>query len=65
MSKKIDATINDYAKNALRTIDLAYKDVMPGECGDNHSYPEKAEIKAIEESGLVLITIFGIMDIVR
>jgi magnesium-transporting ATPase (P-type) len=29
----LDTVINDYAKQALRTIALGYKDIIPGECG--------------------------------
>jgi magnesium-transporting ATPase (P-type) len=65
MNQHLDNIIHNYAKMALRTICLAYKDVMPGEHGVNHSEPEEAEVKNIEKSGLTLICIFGIMDIVR
>ena len=57
--------INEYAKQALRTICLAYKDISPNECGPSHEQPETADVKDIETSGLILICIFGIMDIVR
>lgn len=65
MNQNLDQVINSYAKQALRTICLAYKDVMPNECGPEHSQPENEDIKDIEKSGLTLICIFGIMDIVR
>ena len=61
----LDAVINDYAKQALRTIALGYKDIIPGECGQSHELPLQEEVKDIEKSGLTLICIFGIMDIVR
>jgi magnesium-transporting ATPase (P-type) len=65
MRGSLDTVINGYAKQALRTIALAYKDIMPNEHGENHDEPIDAEIKNIETSGLTLICIFGIMDIVR
>lgn len=66
-SKKseLDKEINKYAQQALRTIALAYKDVIPNECGNDHDLPEDADVKDIEKSGLTLIGILGIMDIVR
>ena len=57
--------INDYAKKALRTIVLAYKDVQANEGGPRHNFPEEEELKDIEKSGLTLITILGIRDVVR
>lgn len=65
VNKQLDSVINDYAKQALRTIALGYKDITPDECGTNHDEPQLEEIKDIEKSGLILICIFGIMDIVR
>lgn len=38
---------------------------MPGECGDRHDEPANEDVKTVEKSGLTLICIFGIMDIVR
>ena len=65
MNQNLDQVINGYAKQALRTIVLAYKDIMPNENGPEHSQPEDQDVKDIEKSGLTLICIFGIMDIVR
>lgn len=65
MKSELDEQIHKYAKQALRTIALAYKDVLPGEHGEEHDEPIDEEIKNIETSGLTLICIFGIMDIVR
>ena len=64
MSQHLDFIIHEYAKNALRTICLAYKDLMPGENGANHDEPQNEEVKGVEKSGLTLICIFGIMDII-
>jgi Ca2+ transporting ATPase len=61
----LDEVIHNYAKNALRTIAVAYKDVMVNEHGEFHDEPQDDEIKNIEKSGLTLICILGIMDIVR
>lgn len=38
---------------------------MPNEHGPDHDEPKDADVKDIEKSGLTLICIFGIMDIVR
>jgi hypothetical protein len=38
---------------------------MPNECGSEHDSPVDQDIKDVEKSGLTLICIFGIMDIVR
>ena len=65
MNQHLDFIIHEYAKNALRTICLAYKDLMPGENGANHDEPQNEEVKGVEKSGLTLICIFGIMDIIR
>ena len=65
MKGNLDNVINSYARKALRTIALAYKDIIPNECGERHDLPEDGEVKDIEKSGLTLICIFGIMDIVR
>lgn len=65
MQNVLNGQIHAYAKGALRTIALAYKDVMPAEHGEFHDEPIDSEIKNIEKSGLTLICIFGIMDIVR
>lgn len=61
----LDNVINNYARQALRTICLAYKDLLPNECGTLHDNPKSEDVKDVEKSGLTLICIFGIMDIVR
>jgi hypothetical protein len=48
----LDTVINDYAKQALRTIALAYKDIIPGECGQSHELPLQEEIKVRSYSHL-------------
>jgi Ca2+-transporting ATPase len=65
MKAHLDSVITGYAKQALRTIALAYKDIMANEHGESHDEPVDGEIKNIEASGLTLICIFGIMDIIR
>ena len=61
----LDNIIFKYASKALRTIAVAYKDLSPNENGFEHDEPKEQEIKDVEKSGLTLICIFGIMDIVR
>ena len=65
MDEKFNGIINDYAKVALRTIVIAYKDIEQGEEGEKHDAPEEEEIKNIEKQGLTLVAILGIKDIVR
>jgi magnesium-transporting ATPase (P-type) len=65
VKQNLDNVINVYAKQALRTICLAYKDLIPQEGGPDHDSPKDADVKDIEKSGLTMICIFGIMDIVR
>jgi len=65
MKQNLDDVITGYAKKALRTIALAYKDVLANEHGEFHDEPVDSDVKNIESSGLTLICIFGIMDIVR
>ena len=58
--------IKSYAKNALRTIAFAYKDLEPGAGGPNHEdMIEGSKIAVVEETDNVLIAIAGIMDIIR
>lgn len=62
---KIDTVIKNYAKEALRTIAIAYRDLEPGLCGEKHNEPRDAAIKDIETSGLTLVAILGIYDVPR
>lgn len=67
MKSKLLRTITDYAKQALRTITLAYKDLEPGEGGHAHvdMDPSNPHIAVIEKTGFTLIGIIGIKDIIR
>jgi P-type Ca2+ transporter type 2B len=65
MNQNLDQVIVGYARQALRTIVLAYKDILPNEHGPEHDAPQDQDVKDIEKSGLTLICVFGIMDIVR
>lgn len=50
----------------MRTIGFAYKDLQDGEGGPNHeSKAEGQKIYDIEQSGLTLLAIAGIKDIIR
>ena len=65
-NNEIDDYIDRYASDALRTIAIAYKDLEEGENGPDHLEPgQDAEIKDVEKSGMTLIAIIGIMDILR
>jgi len=58
--------INEYAKHALRTICLAFKDLEKYEGGQNHTdLDELTGNIQVEQSNLVLIGIVGIKDIIR
>jgi Ca2+ transporting ATPase len=66
MNQQLEQIIKGYAKQALRTIAFAYKDLKKDEGGPEHE--EKAEgskIYKIEEGELTLICIAGIKDIIR
>ena len=67
---KKDEIINDVitkmAKNALRTICLAYKDLKESEGGVTHEDDDEDGInKVVEKMGLTCISILGIRDIIR
>jgi len=74
----IEGKITSYAKNALRTIAIAFRDVNQGEFGEKHDEETKAEkdkdaetqtiqgVKDIELTGdYTLICIIGIEDTIR
>lgn len=66
MKNLLNDTIKSYAKNALRTIAFAYKDLEPGFGGNDHDEClEGSKIGVIEEKDNILIAIAGIMDIIR
>lgn len=65
ISKQIDGTIVEFAKGALRTIAIAYRDLEQNEFGPKHDEPVMEDIKDAEKSGLTLIGILGIMDVIR
>lgn len=66
MKNLIMDIIKSYAKNALRTIAFAYKDLEAGLGGPNHEDKiDGSKIAIAEETDNVLISIAGIMDIIR
>jgi P-type Ca2+ transporter type 2B len=66
MKSNLLGIIADYAKQALRTICFAYKDLKQGEGGPTHEeMDEEGVIRAVEKSGFILIAIVGIKDIIR
>lgn len=66
MSQQLKQTITEYAKQALRTIAFAYKDLQPNEGGAKHNdFRDGSKIAQIEEGGYTLISIAGIKDIIR
>lgn len=66
MKNLLNDQIKSYAKNALRTIAFAYKDLEPGLGGDTHEdLIPGTKIAVVEETDNILIAIAGIMDIIR
>lgn len=69
VNDQIKSIVNDqiitYAKQALRTIVIAYKDLEPEEHGVNHDEPVDEDVKNVEKNNLTLIGVIGIMDILR
>ena len=66
MKPQLMRIIQDYAKQALRTIGFAYKDLKDGDGGPHHKNArEGSKIYEIEEEGYTLICIAGIKDIIR
>lgn len=62
----IKNTIEKYARNALRTICLAYKDLEENEGGATHENDAEDGVnKEVEMGGLVCVGILGIRDIIR
>lgn len=66
MKQQLEQIIKSYAKQALRTIGFAYKDLNQGDGGPDHeNKKEGSKIYEIEEGDLTLICIAGIKDIIR
>lgn len=58
--------IEEFARGALRTICLAYKDLKESEGGVTHEDDHEDGVnKVVEKLGLTCITILGIRDIIR
>ena len=66
MKSNLIQIITHMASMALRTICFAYKDLKPGEGGQHHQDMDAdGVLKAVEKNGFVLVSIFGIKDIIR
>ena len=66
MKFNLNSLITKYANDALRTISFAYKDLKPNEGGAQHDdMDEDGVIKAVEKEEFILISLVGIMDIIR
>mmetsp|Transcript_8662 Transcript_8662/g.8180 ORF Transcript_8662/g.8180 Transcript_8662/m.8180 type:complete len:865 (+) Transcript_8662:635-3229(+) len=62
----INNTITDYAKQALRTICVAYRDIEEEEGGATHEDDAEDGVnKQIEMNGLICLGILGIRDVIR
>ena len=66
MKSNLLQIITDYAKQALRTICFAYKDLQQGEGGPSHEeMDEEGVIHKVEKGGFTVVSIIGIKDIIR
>ena len=66
MMSHLNEAINEYARNALRTITIAYKDLKKGEGGHDHSeMDEDGYSHQVERHDFTLIAIIGIKDVIR
>jgi len=66
MKSNLLQIITDYAKQALRTITFAYKDLKQGEGGPTHEEMDAdGVLHSIEKTGFTLVAIVGIKDIIR
>jgi magnesium-transporting ATPase (P-type) len=66
MKSNLEYVIINYAKQALRTICFAYKDLQKGEGGPTHEDMDTdGVIHVIERGNLTLISVIGIKDIIR
>ncbi len=61
----IKNVIEEYAKGALRTICMAYKDLKPEEGGLGHDDDSEDGVSKVVENFLTCICILGIRDIIR
>ena len=57
--------IEGFARGALRTICLAYKDLSPNEGGPEHDDQDEKGNNIVEKTNMVCIAILGIRDIIR
>lgn len=66
MKSNLMQIITQYANQALRTICFAYKDLHENEGGATHQdMDEGGVLRAIEKKDFIVISIFGIRDIIR
>jgi Ca2+ transporting ATPase len=65
-AKIVSDVIEEFARGALRTICLAYKDLKESEGGLTHEDDDEDHVnKVVEKFGLTCISILGIRDIIR
>lgn len=65
ITAKIKQVIQSYAKQALRTIAIGYKDLSHDSANPKFENPEGEPIKDMEKDGFTLLAILGIEDTVR
>lgn len=58
--------IEFYASQSLRTISLAFRDLLPNEGGHEHNEIKDGDVLyTVEKTDYVLIAIIGIKDVIR
>ena len=65
MKSSLLEVIENFARGALRTICMAYKDVQPNEGGPEHEEQDEKGHFVIEKNNNTCIAILGIRDIIR
>jgi len=65
ITAKIKQIISSYAKQALRTIAIGYKDLSHDPSNPKFENPDGEPIKDMEKDGFTLLAILGIEDTVR
>ncbi len=63
--QRILEQIENYNRTALRTIAVAYKEVIPGEFGEEHDEHNDAGGYRIEDNKLIFLCLLGIRDTLR
>eukprot|EP00831_Metopus_contortus_P040734 TRINITY_DN3191_c0_g1_i1.p1 TRINITY_DN3191_c0_g1~~TRINITY_DN3191_c0_g1_i1.p1 ORF type:complete len:864 (+),score=202.79 TRINITY_DN3191_c0_g1_i1:171-2762(+) len=63
--KEIDAKITEFNREALRTLAVAYRDLAPGEFGEEHDEQNENGQYIVEQEKLTFFCLAGIRDTLR